>query len=206
VFGWSGAPGQVCPLHVRSFSRIRVRGPAAPRGQSLLRSQARCALLPAPSPRVRAGPHLYGVALRYATSRNPLGVACRGAGAATHRGTERRHPRVATALRNRTLDTSTDQSSVTDLLILGAFEQKRSLQPRVRTVTHVRANSVAARACRDAAPWSGGPARTRGDGAGRSAQRACERSSDWPRGAAGPLTRIREKLRTCKGHTWPGAT
>src|SRR6516162_10106831 len=36
-------------------------GGSAPRGQSLLRSQARCALLPAPSPWVRAEPPSYGV-------------------------------------------------------------------------------------------------------------------------------------------------
>src|SRR5262249_43814176 len=39
----------------------------------------------------------------------------------------------------------------------------------------------------------------RGDGAGRSAQRACERSSDWPRGArSAPPTRSREQTHTAQ--------
>src|SRR5579859_2162013 len=50
------------PEEGRAVYLLRVRGPAAPRGQSLLRAQARYALLPAPSPREgRFAPRLTSV-------------------------------------------------------------------------------------------------------------------------------------------------
>ena len=102
--------------------------PAAPRRQSLLRSQARCALLPAATPRLRAG---YWV------------LRC-------------------------SVPTSTESPAPTPLSPGGSG---------FRTTTGSKLGP---------GYWgSYMPALKRGVAAGRSAQRACERSSDWRRGAAG---------------------
>src|SRR5947209_7409844 len=44
-------------------------------------------------------------------------------------------------------------------------------------------------------------ARTQGDGAGRSAQRACERSNDWPRGAEPPAPDLLNTTRSSQLHS-----
>ena len=108
--------------------------PAAPRRQSLLRSQARCALLPAATPREG----------RFAPSVTPIRPMLPAHVAPGD-------PCVPFA--------DPGQAALADLT--GAGPQSRQ-------------------------GVSGGAKRpSRGVAAGRSAQRACERSSDWRRGAAG---------------------
>ncbi len=62
---------------VLSDSRFRVGGACSPRRQSLLRSQVHCALLTAATARVRAEPHLCGIACPTRVVRTPC-CALRG--------------------------------------------------------------------------------------------------------------------------------
>ena len=115
----TAAPAKIMRGQRRTYRPPR-QPPTLPRRQSLLRSQARYALLPAATPRER----------RFAPARTPI------------------IPR--------------------DPLLLNRGRQATSPDRRAMRV-------LAAGAKRP----------SRGVAAGRSAQRACERSSDWRRGAAG---------------------
>ena len=122
--------GEPAASLVRSTCRRSGSGePAAPRRQSLLREQARCALLPAATPRLKV---------------------------------------------LRTSDKGQISVSPT------AYPQGES-----EYVRFLACPALLAAALGGGHPHDGGSARTRGVAAGRSAQRACERSSDWRRGAAG---------------------
>ncbi len=200
--------------------------PAAPRRQSLLRSQARCALLPAATPRVRAEPHLCGVAYLHPRAKD-LGfvgrvdrqeVTARTASRSTSPSVKRSHPQaswrvslgpseglIPTALSQAPLGTSQDliptaswQAPLgpSEGLIPTASWQaplgpsqgqtQAALWPIPRQPLRGLGDTALSSAVyRRATPQRCGSARTRGVAAGRSAQRACERSSDWRRGAAG---------------------
>jgi hypothetical protein len=122
---------------------------AAPRRQSLLRSQARCALLPAATPRVRAEPPLCGRPLLERVSRPP----------------RTRHDTVRDPF-----DPAQHGRCLADICLYGP--------PFLSCQRSARAEQE----CRPFKPCEA-PFK-RGVAAGRSAQRACERSSDWRRGAA----------------------
>jgi len=174
---------------VSSVARIRVGGACAiaccelvrvggalraPRRQSLLRSQARCALLPAATPRLRTSKRVLrrggpasetfsgGICLSSGTPR--LG-ACRSARpqklGACASGRTRRLDAVATGLRTPPEATASSGTRVVPC--------DRRFRLQRRTCAHRRTRHDVLK---------------RGVAAGRSAQRACERSSDWRRGGA----------------------
>ena len=140
------------------FSTYSGSGGCAPRGQSLLRSQARCALLPAPSPRDELS--------------RPI-----------RRGFARhlRAPNVVAAALEDSVSPVTHGDLAFRIGADGGWILPTGPHPRANRDPDGRPGRVCSLPSRRRRFSS-----SQGDGAGRSAQRACERSSDWPRGAQPP--------------------